>query len=266
MKKIFLLLMIGSSVLSCKNKPKEITATTSSENSFTPSGIFSEDNIQLNPDFERSDQGSFAQGVHTVIPKEVLATERYVYIRVTEQGKEYWIASLKQPIELGKTYYYRDGLLKTRFESKEYNRMFDSIYLVSNLVSHNHGVDGVKNEGEEVVQDTYEQKKDIPTHTEEIIQHKGSIKISELVANPEKYEGKTVQLTGKCVKVNPNIMNRNWIHLQDGSKNDFDLVITSNTFVAEGQIVTIRAEVSLDRDFGAGYAYPLLLENGIVVE
>jgi hypothetical protein len=110
------------------------------------------------------------------------------------------------------------------------------------------------------------QKEDIPTHTEKIVQHKGSIKIAEIVANPNKYEGMTVQITGKCVKVNPNIMERNWIHLQDGSMDDFDLVVTSNTFVPEGMVVTIRALVSLNRDFGAGYRYDLILENGIVIE
>ena len=109
-------------------------------------------------------------------------------------------------------------------------------------------------------------KEEIPTHTEEIIEHKGSLKIAEIVANPEEYAGKTVQVTGKCVKINAGIMDRNWIHLQDGSKNDFDLVVTSNTFVAEGTIVTMKALVSLDRDFGAGYKYALILENGIVVE
>ena len=61
-------------------------------------------------------------------------------------------------------------------------------------------------------------------------------------------------------------MKRNWIHLQDGSKDDFDLVVTSNAFVPEGTIVTIKAKVVLNKDFGAGYRYDLILEDGIVVE
>ena len=109
-------------------------------------------------------------------------------------------------------------------------------------------------------------KEDIPTHTEKAIVHKGTIKISDLVSDPKKYEGHTVQLSGKCVKVNPNIMNLNWIHLQDGSKDDFDMVITTNTFVPEGKLITIRAVVSLNRDFGAGYKYDLILENGTLVQ
>jgi len=60
-------------------------------------------------------------------------------------------------------------------------------------------------------------------------------------------------------------MKRNWIHLKDGSKDDFDLVITSDTFVPEGKVVTIKATVTLNKDFGAGYKYDLILENGTIV-
>ena len=61
-------------------------------------------------------------------------------------------------------------------------------------------------------------------------------------------------------------MDRNWLHIQDGSQNDFDLVVTSNSFVPEGSKITIRAVVSLNRDFGAGYKYDLILENGALVQ
>ena len=68
------------------------------------------------------------------------------------------------------------------------------------------------------------------------------------------------------MKVNPNIMNRNWIHIKDGTKDDFDLVITSDKFVPEGSVVTMKAVVTLNKDFGAGYKYDLILENGTIVK
>ena len=61
-------------------------------------------------------------------------------------------------------------------------------------------------------------------------------------------------------------MGRNWIHIKDGSKDDYDLVITSNTFVQEGSMITMKATVTLNKDFGAGYKYDLILENGIIVQ
>ena len=91
------------------------------------------------------------------------------------------------------------------------------------------------------------------------------MKIAELVANYKEYAGKTVQISGICTKVNANIMGKNWIHIKDGSKDEYDLVITSNTFVKEGDEITMKAVVSLNKDFGAGYTYDLILEEGIII-
>lgn len=251
----------------CNNGPKVITSTETTSQKYD-SGIFSEEGNATAETPQKS--GGFTENLHTVVISKILPTEKYIYLNVTEGGKQYWIATGKQQVNVGETYFYRDGLLKTNFESKEYKRVFDTIYLVSKFVPKEHGgntgnlttdfTEGFSTKTEE------SQKETIATHTEDIKQHKGSIKISELVANPSAYQGKTVQITGKVVKVNPNIMDRNWLHLQDGSKNDFDLVVTTNTFVPEGTTITVRAEVGLNRDFGAGYRYNLILEKGEILE
>ncbi len=255
--------------VACNNGPKVITAKPNIGEVESSSGIFSEENtIETNLN---TNTGSLTDDLHTVVISEILTTQKYVYLKVKGNGKLFWIATGKQDVKLGETYFYRNPLLKTNFESKEYKRVFDTIYLVRSIVAKNHGNNAGNLEADfsEVIENNTnatQEKVTIPTHTEKIVQHKGSIKIAEIVANPSSYEGKTVQISGKCVKVNPNIMNRNWIHLQDGSKNDFDLVVTSNTFIPEGKIVTIKAQVSLNRDFGSGYRYDLILENGIIVE
>lgn len=255
--------------VSCNDGPTVISATNSDTSSPPSSGIFTEEaNTNAETGFKpiTGTGGSFTENLHTVVATEILNTQKYVYIHVTEGGKKFWIATAKQPIDIGKTYYYRNPLLKTNFESREHNRVFDTIYLVTQLVSHNHGTGNLKADFSETSAPSTSQKQQIETHTDAVIEHKGSLKISEIVDNPQKYAGKTVQVTGKCVKVNPNIMDRNWIHLQDGTKNNFDFVVTSNTFVPEGKTVTMHAKVSLDRDFGAGYKYDLILENGVVIE
>ncbi len=261
-KTIVIAILCGLFV-ACNNNPKVITSQYTTDLAEPSSGIFTEETTQtLSPT-----GGSFTEDLHTVVVKEILPTSKYVYLNVTEEGEQFWIATRKQDITPGGTYYYRNGLLKTNYESKEYNRVFERIFLVSNLVEERHGTNtGTVNTNFSEESSKAVTKEVIPTHTEKIIQHAGSIKIAEIVANPKEYEGKTVQITGKCVKINPNIMQRNWIHLQDGSRDDYDLVVTSNTFVPEGKVVTIQALVSLNRDFGAGYRYDLILENGTVIE
>ena len=195
--------------------------------------------------------------LHQVKVKEILPASKYLYLFVQENLDEFWIAVRKQDIQIGETYFYNGGLLKTNFKSNEHNKVFDKIYLVTNLVKSNHG-DHV-NEKKMDLKDTKTVKN---TKTQEV---KGSIKISELVNNQKKYEGKIVQISGQCSKTNPNIMGRNWIHIKDGSMDNYDLVITSNTFVKEGTFVTIKAKVTLDKDFGAGYSYKLILEDGTII-
>ena len=77
--------------------------------------------------------------------------------------------------------------------------------------------------------------------------------------------GKTVSVQGKVVKVNNGIMGRNWVHVQDatGDANggNTNLIVTSKQTAKVGDAVTISGLVVLNRDFGSGYSYPLLIED-----
>ncbi len=213
---------------------------------------------------------SFKDDVHTVTVNEVLKTKRYLYINVTEKNniKPFWIATRIFDVKVGETYFYKGGLLKTNFESKEFNRVFDKIYLVSSkLVPANHASNlKIQKKPTSVTKnDVIKAAQSKVKATKKSKSIKGSIKIADLVKNAKKYAGKTVQITGTCTKINAGIMNRNWIHLKDGSLDDYDLVVTSNEFVKEGDTVTIKAVVTLNKDFGAGYKYDVILENGTIV-
>jgi len=249
--KAFFILILSAAIFSltsCDRGPKVIPAANENSTSESGTGVFSEETSgqvsQLNP--------AAAQSVHAIVVEEVLSTEKYVYLRVKEGADEYWIATSKQEIKVGESYFYREGLLKTNFFSKEYNRTFDKLYLVSSIVKADHG----NMSGEATSAQSAPQEK---------IDVKNSVKIADLKANPKKYEGKTIQVSGRCVKVNANIMKRNWIHLNDGSS-DYDLIITSEDFVPDGQIVTVTGTVVLNKDLGAGYFYDILLEDGKVVK
>jgi len=80
--------------------------------------------------------------------------------------------------------------------------------------------------------------------------------------------GKTVILTGKVVKFMPEIMNKNWIHLQDGtSLNGFnDITITSLAKVKVDEIVSLKGTVVLNKDLGSGYKYDILIEDAVLVK
>lgn len=78
--------------------------------------------------------------------------------------------------------------------------------------------------------------------------------------------GKAVSVQGKVVKVNNGIMGRNFVHVQDGTgdANSNNLIVTSKDTAQVGQPVKVTGKVTLNRDFGAGYMYPLLLEEASI--
>ena len=59
------------------------------------------------------------------------------------------------------------------------------------------------------------------------------------------------------------IMQKNWMHLQDGTADGetFDLTITSTDIVTEGNIATFEGIIALKKDFGSGYYYEIIMEE-----
>lgn len=66
----------------------------------------------------------------------------------------------------------------------------------------------------------------------------------------------------------PQIMNKNWIHLQDGtSYNGFnDITITSLEKIKVDDIVSLKGTVVLNKDLGSGYKYDILIEDAVLVK
>jgi hypothetical protein len=92
--------------------------------------------------------------------------------------------------------------------------------------------------------------------------------LADLLENKKSYSGKNIKVTGKVTKFNPAIMGKNWIHIQDGSeyKDEFDLTITTDREVTVGETITFEGKIALDKDFGYGYFYSVLMEEGKPVQ
>jgi hypothetical protein len=72
-------------------------------------------------------------------------------------------------------------------------------------------------------------------------------------------------LRGKVVKYNADILGWNFVHIQDGSGDaaagNNDLIVTTKAETAVGETVVLNGTIVLDKDFGAGYSYPVLLDD-----
>jgi tetrahydrodipicolinate N-succinyltransferase len=90
--------------------------------------------------------------------------------------------------------------------------------------------------------------------------------IAALNQNKAALAGKTISAQGKVVKVNNGIMGRNFVHIQDGTGDatSNNLIVTSKQTANVGDQVSISGTVVVNRDFGSGYSYPLLIEEASI--
>lgn len=93
--------------------------------------------------------------------------------------------------------------------------------------------------------------------------------IATLWSKKASLAGKPVKVHGKVTKFSAGIMGRNWVHLQDGTgdaaTNTHDLTLTTAEQVTIGQELTFEGTAQVDKDFGAGYRYGLIIEGAKVV-
>jgi hypothetical protein len=204
---------------------------------------------------------NLAPGVHQVKAEEVLQTSNYTYLRVSEGREEYWCAINKSEIEVGKTYFWLKGGEMDNFHSKELNRDFDRIFFLETLSDKPIVLEST------VMGNTSTGRQKVPEKQGIILEKaQGGITIAELYANRKSYAGKSVMIRGEVVKFSPQIMNRNWVHVQDGTKDgeDYDLVVTTQDSIPLGETRIFEGVVSLDVDFGHGYKYDLIMQDARV--
>ena len=94
----------------------------------------------------------------------------------------------------------------------------------------------------------------------------GGVTVAEIYGQSAGLAGQNVTLRGRVVKFTPNIMGTNWIHVQDGtgSQGTHDLTVTTSATVQVGDMVVVKGAVTVDKDFGAGYRYAVIIENADV--
>ncbi len=199
---------------------------------------------------------------NTVKVQAVEQVSDYTYLLVKSKKTEFWIAVPTMQASPGETYHYQGGMLMKDFYSKELDRTFDEVLFVEALFM---GDDSKVMPVQEMTPGSMAPKEKVKVAVERV---EGTVTIAEIYADPEAYEGKTVRVKGEVTKYNPAIMERNWVHLQDGTEFEgkFDLTATSMESLEVGTVVILEGILALNLDFGYGYSYEVLLENSTVVQ
>lgn len=185
---------------------------------------------------------------------EKIPAKDYTYLQVTENKKDYWIAVPTMEIEVGETVYFSRFMIIEDFRSDNIDKSFDEILFVEDARK-SPTPDEMKKIHSSVLSGEKQNIKIEPLSDGKTIQ--------QIYSSKSALNGELVKVKGKVVKFNKQIMKRNWIHIQDGtgSENEFDLVVTSNDEVKVGDIITAEGKIAVDKDFGAGYFFPVIIEE-----
>ena len=92
--------------------------------------------------------------------------------------------------------------------------------------------------------------------------------VEEVVKGKAALKDKPVLVNAQVVKVNNDIMGKNWVHLQDGSgkaaDGSHDVLATTQDTVAVGDVVKAKGIVRTDVTLGAGYSSAVLIEDAVL--
>jgi hypothetical protein len=202
---------------------------------------------------------------------ETLDASSYTYVRFETPDGEVWAAVPQARLEIGAQVVIANPQPMSNFESKTLGRKFDTIYfgtLVDQGASSPMAKGGANPHGSKqggmgkVVSDSEASAAPI-----EVAKAGGATgrTVAELHAEMGDLDGKAVALRGKVVKYSAGIMGRNWIHLQDGTGDATagtnDITVTSSATTAVGETILVQGTVAVDKDFGAGYRYAVIVED-----
>lgn len=205
-----------------------------------------------NQDLNEADVKKNEPHIAKVVDK--IPVKGYTYLQVKENKNEYWIAVPTMEIENGETVYFSKFMVMEDFHSENIDKTFDKILFVE---------DARKSTTPDEMKKIHSGATSTEKQQINIEPLKDGMTIEQIYNDKSDLKGKVVKVKGQVVKFNKQIMKRNWIHIQDGTgdETEFDLVVTSQTDTKVGDIITAEGILSIDKDFGAGYFFPVIIEN-----
>jgi hypothetical protein len=226
--------------------------------------VFGFNSIALSEDSAQAVKAA-SPGGFTGTVTETMNASSYTYVQVDTGKDKIWAAAPEFSVKVGdKVTIPEDGIAMKDYNSKTLKRTFDLIYFVGEIEGANqkapaHPTANIPHA------DPHGSMKSASTPVDfsGIKKADGGMTVEEIYAKKSDLSGKQVRVRGKVVKFNPQIMNKNWVHIQDGTGTSGanDITVTTQDATKVGDTVLVTGQVILNQDFGQGYKYSLLLEN-----
>ena len=194
---------------------------------------------------------------------DIIKASVYTYVEVDTGKKKVWAAGPVTPLKTGDMISFSTGMLMKNFHSKSMKRDFPIIYFVNSFMTGNMAS---KNKvAASALPHSHIKQKQAVKPVKGINKVKGGNTIAEINVGKQKLKGKTIRVRGQVTKFTPNVMGKNWLHIRDSSTLD-DLTVITDSTVAIDDVVILEGKLELDKDYGYGYVYPVILEDAKITK
>lgn len=195
---------------------------------------------------------------------EIKSAMGYKYLKVDENGTTLWVAIANAPVNIGDKVGYDKRTIMKQFKSKTLGETFESVIFASEVYLPQK-VKKAKSMREMLGLGNSKNASNPHQSTLPFVEKEFYL-VEEVFMWRKSLQGKVVKVKGSIYKVSHQIMKRDWVHVGDGSGNEKrltdDLVFTiPSTKVKEGDKVIATGTVRVDKDFGYGYFYKVILDN-----
>jgi len=203
---------------------------------------------------------------HNGVVTETMNAAGYTYLQVDKGGTTVWLAAPETALKKGDKVEAPAGMPMKDFTSRTLRRTFPMIYFVSQVKVVNVEPPAGPASAEVPSNDP---DPDVAIDFRGLTRPDGGLTVAEIFARKASLAGRPVVVRARVVKFSPLIMGKNWVHLRDGTgaAGTNDLTVTTAARADVGDRVLVKGVVALNRDFGHGYKYDVLIEDAeITVE
>jgi len=212
---------------------------------------------------------------------EIKGARGYKYLKIDENGTQLWVAIANAPVAIGERIGYDKQTIMHNFESKSLGKKFKEIIFASDVYLPPK-VEKPKSMKEMLgllakTADTNDPHKELNmgiSPAEDTLKptkpfvKKDFYTVEEVHIFRDELKDQIISVKASVFKVSHQIMKMDWTHLGDGTGNEKkltdDLVFTStSTSLKAGDKVIAKGKVVVNKDFGYGYFYKVIIQDAV---
>lgn len=187
----------------------------------------------------------------------------YTYVKILVDKQPIWAAGPITKVQIGDEIGFNSDMPMNDFYSKALQKDFKSIYFVDHFT-----LNGVSTKKPTKAQKLDPHQKKTTAAAKQVAlkpfsKLENGQTISEILQNATKLSDQKISIRGQVSKFTAGVMGKNWIHIIDSSSKK-DLTITTDSTATIDDIIVIEGKLTLNKDFGYGYVYDVIIEDGKV--